>query len=593
MFGRINISSAKRAKPRGKRKEAPKSIFDSEFPEPKFLDKGILATDGCTYYKKALIEGQEFNLFDSAQILTSDTTGSKDHLYYALILQMRSDTEGNKQAKVNWYWRKDELPEELKCFVLRRELLLSEAVEYIPLDAIRSKITVYSNVSNIGRKINHLITANTSEFLCNRGFFTCQAEFVAVSTIRRLMNLTLEDIEHVESGSKYDIARARLQLNYVKAVLGRQGEMQSIKAAIERFLMRGGCGGCLYISGVPGTGKTLCVKEVMKQIGNEVISGKIKDFEFYEINCLRFGESNNVFKEIWYQLTGEKLSVKSSIANLNALFTKSPPEKYMILLIDEIDILLTRKQTEIYCLMEWACLPKSHLIVICIANIMDLEQRLAPKVQSRFGKETIRFYPYKSDELKIIVEGRIKDLGIFHPTAIDYLCKNIANVGGDARKALEACRRSLDFVTEENSENSKKKTKSEEQIKLKTMVRAVKDMQEIRGMSILEKITLNEKLILISFLKEMKLKDLTSASMRDVVKRFYTIQKQFPDSPQVNTTMLMVLVGKLIDIKVLKTQDERVPSANSRLLLVCSEGDLLISLNKDKALKALVEPLMP
>lgn len=586
MFGKINKGTAKRGKPRGKNKTATKvtkNILLSDFPEPEFIDQGILATDGYTYYKKAIIEGHEFNLYDSAQVLTANDENIKDNLFFCLIVQMRKSPTGEKEAKVNWYWRKEEIPEELQCYVLRRELLLSETIDFIPLDSIRSKITVHTNSSELGNKANCKLTANTSSYFCNRGYFTAQAELVAVSTIHRIIKLFNEEISHVESGTKHDIARARLQLNYVKFIHGRENEMKLIKDAVERFLMRAGAGGCLYVSGVPGTGKTLCVKEVMKQISKKILSGEIPDFEFYEINCLRFKECASLFKEMWLQITGEHLSVKTSRTRLNHLFTKHPPSKYIILLIDEIDVLLNMKQTEIYCLLEWACLPKSHLIVICIANLMDIEHRLAPKIQSRFGKETIHFLAYKANELKSIISARVEDLEIFQPAAIEYCSKNIANIGGDARKALEACRRAIDFVADD--ENGV--------VKLQTMVKAVKDLNEIRGVSILEKISINQKIFLIAFLTELKLKDITAALMRDVVKRFYAIQKNVKDAPQVNPTMILIFVNQLIDMKIINTQNKLSLTANSTIVLVCSDHDLIISLNKCKELKKLVGPLMP
>jgi len=60
--------------------------------------------------------------------------------------------------------------------------------------------------------------------------------------------------------------------------------------------------------------------------------------------------------------------------------------------MDELDLLVTRKQTVMYNFFQWPNLPHSRLIVIAIANTMDLPERmLTNKVSSRLGKKIIYF----------------------------------------------------------------------------------------------------------------------------------------------------------------------------------------------------------
>lgn len=57
-----------------------------------------------------------------------------------------------------------------------------------------------------------------------------------------------------------------------------------------------------------------------------------------------------------------------------------------ILVMDELDQLVTKKQTLIYNMFNWPTRPDSNLIVIAIANTMDLPERvLSNKVASRLG----------------------------------------------------------------------------------------------------------------------------------------------------------------------------------------------------------------
>jgi origin recognition complex subunit 1 len=47
-----------------------------------------------------------------------------------------------------------------------------------------------------------------------------------------------------------------------------------------------------------------------------------------------------------------------------------------VLLIDELDALVTKKQTLLYNLFDWPCHSHSRLLVIAIANTMDLPEKL-------------------------------------------------------------------------------------------------------------------------------------------------------------------------------------------------------------------------
>ena len=58
------------------------------------------------------------------------------------------------------------------------------------------------------------------------------------------------------------------------------------------------------------------------------------------------------------------------------------------MVVDEIDYLISRSQKELYTLVDWPTKPNSRLIVIGIANTLDLPERLLlPRIASRFGNE--------------------------------------------------------------------------------------------------------------------------------------------------------------------------------------------------------------
>ena len=250
--------------------------LESEYPEPKFLDNGKLGVDGNIYYSLANVDDMTINLGDSLLLLSD----KRNYMYVCRVLSLFEDQKREKMMKVNWYIRFEEIDPDYSQYLLKRELLQTEAVDIVPLDSAKSKAIIYDNPGPVGGNCNVKAEPLTNEFFCNRGYISPRNEFVALSTLRRLMQSAEHDIETVQGSSKFDMARARLQLNFVKTVEGRDKEIEKVRNIIEVFINRGGLGGCLYMSGVPGTGKTLVVREVMRQLTNKQLKGEIGNFQF-------------------------------------------------------------------------------------------------------------------------------------------------------------------------------------------------------------------------------------------------------------------------------------------------------------------------
>lgn len=60
----------------------------------------------------------------------------------------------------------------------------------------------------------------------------------------------------------------------------------------------------------------------------------------------------------------------------NPKFVQAEAKKMRVILIDELDALLTKKQTLLYNLFDWPCHENSRLVVVAIANTMDLPERM-------------------------------------------------------------------------------------------------------------------------------------------------------------------------------------------------------------------------
>jgi origin recognition complex subunit 1 len=70
------------------------------------------------------------------------------------------------------------------------------------------------------------------------------------------------------------------------------------------ILIRNTDGGILYICGVPGTGKTALVKEVLGGLRDEARGA---GSQLVSINCLQLPSPQHVFSRLWEKLSGQHM----------------------------------------------------------------------------------------------------------------------------------------------------------------------------------------------------------------------------------------------------------------------------------------------
>jgi len=80
--------------------------------------------------------------------------------------------------------------------------------------------------------------------------------------------------------------------------------------------------------------------------------------------------------------------------------------------LDEIDQLDSRKQSVLYTIFEWPSAPNSKLVMIGIANALDLTDRILPRLQARLDLRPLllHFAPYTKLEIVNIVTERLKQV---------------------------------------------------------------------------------------------------------------------------------------------------------------------------------------
>ncbi|BGP53848.1 hypothetical protein JCM8202_006043 [Rhodotorula sphaerocarpa] len=269
---------------------------------------------------------------------------------------------------------------------------------------------------------------------------------------------------HLETLTPFERAKALMHVSATPEALPcREEQRDQIRSFLEDSIL-GRSGGCLYIHGVPGTGKTATVHSVVRELQNDE---DMDAFTFVEINGMKISEPMAAFSHLWQALAppsalgARKTSPKAALSALENHFANpDPARKTTVVLVDELDQMLTKRQDVLYNFFNWPHVAHSRLVVLAVANTMDLPEReLSGKIRSRLGTNRIPFQPYTWNELKRILEARLslvtsapssgngsKAVPIFDDVALQKIAKSVAGISGDARKALDVARRTLDRV---------------------------------------------------------------------------------------------------------------------------------------------------
>ncbi|KAF2638046.1 origin recognition complex subunit 1 [Massarina eburnea CBS 473.64] len=253
--------------------------------------------------------------------------------------------------------------------------------------------------------------------------------------------------------SPFQIARNQLHVSSVPAALPcREEEFSTVYSHLEAAISDGS-GSCIYISGTPGTGKTATVREVVAQLHASVQSEELDDFIFVEINGMKVTDPHQSYSLLWEALRGDRVSPSHALELLEREFsTPSPRRVPCVVLMDELDQLVTKNQSVMYNFFNWPGLRHSRLIVLAVANTMDLPERtLSNKISSRLGLTRITFPGYTHDQLMQIIQSRLEGVpgNIVHPDAVQFAARKVAAVSGDARRALDICRRAVEIAETE------------------------------------------------------------------------------------------------------------------------------------------------
>lgn len=246
-------------------------------------------------------------------------------------------------------------------------------------------------------------------------------------------------------GTRLERAAAALRTSVLPGGLPcRDSEKEKIFTHISAAVRQGGTSQVLYISGMPGTGKTACVLEVIENVKRETPA-----FLFVHVNAMRLATPAAVFNEIHEKLPcGRCTNAMETRNDLQRFFAeRRSPDPVILLLVDEVDLLVTPNQAVLYRLFDWLAYPRARLVFVAISNTINLPERLLPRVASRFDIVRLDFEAYSKAQIYEILRTRLegKDaLSAFHDNVLRLCSARVAAGSGDIRKALQVCRRAIE-----------------------------------------------------------------------------------------------------------------------------------------------------
>ncbi|SZE99320.1 unnamed protein product [Blumeria hordei] len=317
------------------------------------------------------------------------------------------------------------------------------------------------------------------------------------------------------AGSPFKTARSRLHVSAVPTSLPcREDEFTSVYSHLEAAIFEGS-GACIYISGPPGTGKTATVREVVAQLEAAVHAEELDPFNFVEINGMKMTDPAQSYSILWQALKGDRLSSNHALDLLQREFSSPSPRRIpCVVLMDELDQLVTRNQSVMYNFFNWPGLPFSRLIVLAVANTMDLPERtLSNKISSRLGLTRITFPGYSFDQLVKIISTRLENIpgNLVEKDAIEFASRKVAAVSGDARRALDICRRAVelaesDVLANPNPTPSKTpiRVKNNGIVRIETIRRAIKEATTSPLQNHLRELPLASKVFLVALVIRMR-----------------------------------------------------------------------------------------
>ncbi|MFP4656163.1 MAG: Cdc6/Cdc18 family protein [Candidatus Woesearchaeota archaeon] len=252
-----------------------------------------------------------------------------------------------------------------------------------------------------------------------------------------------------------------LQASYIPdAIIHREDEMKQLSSMLAPVL-RNDLPSNIFVYGKTGTGKTLVLKKIKKELENITEENNIPLRIFY-VNCKLRKITDTEYRLIaeLCKMIGEDVPKTGLATNeIYSVFQKKLDHKEttLVLILDEIDELVMKIGDDVlYSLTRINSeLDKSQICIVGISNDMTFANELEPRVKSSLNEEDVTFSPYNAMQLQHILSERSKlafNEGSIDDGVIEKCAAYAARDHGDARRALDLLRVAGEICERNNEE---------------------------------------------------------------------------------------------------------------------------------------------
>ena len=358
---------------------------------------------------------------------------------------------------------------------------------------------------------------------------------------------------------------------------------------------------CWLVS--PLNRKTACVRAVVNELQREKSTGDVPDFNFIALNGMEMRHPFEAYVKLWEAISNdrEKCGPESAARNLEQHFMiqsnspKATVDCVTVVLLDEIDYLVTQKQTVLYNFFDWpsraleVC-SKNRLVVIGVSNTMNLRDRLLPRVQSRIGSNEIFFQAYGIQQIVAILTSKLKQASphyqVFDEDAVAFASKKTAAQSGDIRKAFHYCRRAAETILEK-SENEEPAT-SPPMVLVRDILNSSREFFNSAESKRIGMCTPLEALLLVSIaaLRTSTGREVGGFDAEEILTKMESIANSFGDKRYLPPPSLQETLGMLTrlgEARIVTMETPRHSSVSYRASLVGSDGAWpIVSMSSDK-----------